>query len=460
ANNSVQRQVSFSNLPPACAIYVPVRTHNPIPNVDFPNFWDMTARFQRMWPTANMLHYTTSWQVQELQTCWAGPFPYPCGGPLELEQGSSISNWIPDRDKAIMELWAYNLVHNAPACDDAGAYTHVMGMVHPQANTGNTLGYASTISGESWVKFPPASPNPFPAPWNNMTAAGVMAQELSHNLGRKHVNCGGPDNVDNSYPYSPCTIGPNGQTAFYGFDNKTLVAIPPSSARDYMSYSSPVWTSDYTWRAIRNEIVAAAVASSPAVAAADAQTAMSVLVADAGTVVATGHLNADPTNTLGEINSVSVLAQGVPSLDMMNKLLDVAVADYDPDPHATQAGAAPEHDGDEPDASNFHIRLLNSAGGVLADKAVTVLPIDDHTPDAVSQVWLASFAAPAGTVSRIQFMADNKVLDEDFPGTRAPVVAMQQPTSGLVVGASLTVQWTASDPDGDDLSFIIQYSYD
>ncbi len=450
ANNELTRALAFQSEAPACAIYVPVRTNNPKTSTNMPNFWDMVGRFQRLWPVPNVINYTTSWQAEEVEVCWWGPFPHPCGGPFELDQGASISDWIPDKDEVIAELWAFNVFNDAPACNNAGAYTHIMGMVHPQAPTGNTAGYASTISAESWVKLPPASPNPFPNTWNGMFESGVMAQELAHNYGRKHIDCGNPGDVDGGYPYNPCQIAPTGQTSYYGFDTKTKTPIAPNGAKDFMTYSGPAWVSDYTWRAIisKNAAAAAAQAASP-----DA----GLIISAEGTVFASGHV--DTAKGLGELNETRVLPAGSMSSSMTQKLLAAAVADYAPGAHGADVQAASPDHGGEPDVDAYHIRLIGPGNTILADKAVTLLPIDDHDPARSAQIFVASFAAPAGNVLRVELLENSTVLDSLSPGPSAPIVAISQPAGGTI-GDSMSVAWTASDPDGDPLIFTLQYSYD
>ena len=74
--------------------------------------------------------------------------------------------------------------------------------------------------------------------------AATPAHEWAHNFGRLHVNCGNPSDVDPNYPYSGETIGPR------GFDVTLNNTINPIFARDLMSYCTPVWISDYTYKGI------------------------------------------------------------------------------------------------------------------------------------------------------------------------------------------------------------------
>ncbi len=257
-NNSLTGNFTFQVQPPVCVWTVPVRTNTPKPSTTDPNFWTMVDRFEARWPVPDVWIYRDTSPVEELQVCWYGPFPHPCYGPYELEDGWSLTNGPPDRDKVIVSLWARaQLSFNPDACDDIGAPVHFMGMVHPNANNGGAAGYASTVSKQSWVQLPPHTPNPAPSAWDAVPEGSTMAQELAHNFGRKHINCGNPDNIDNGYLYPPCQIAPVGPTSYYGFDTRTQTPIRPDGAADFMTYAYRTWVSDYTWRALLGKFAAA-----------------------------------------------------------------------------------------------------------------------------------------------------------------------------------------------------------
>jgi len=87
-------------------------------------------------------------------------------------------------------------------CGDFNGKTHYIGMVHPDTNTsdsrGTVLGTAYMNDNVAWVKFEPHSFVPSDAPALLDTSA-TLAHELAHNLGRKHVDCGNPDDIDTGY---------------------------------------------------------------------------------------------------------------------------------------------------------------------------------------------------------------------------------------------------------------------
>jgi len=72
----------------------------------------------------------------------------------------------------------------------------------------------------------------------------TAAHEWGHNFYRYHVDCGNPSNPDPNYPY------PNGSIGVHGFDPATGQLKRPSTYVDLMSYCTPEWISDYTFRAV------------------------------------------------------------------------------------------------------------------------------------------------------------------------------------------------------------------
>jgi len=102
------------------------------------------------------------------------------------------------------------------------------------------VGYTSGVAGLGYVGLPAA------IGWDHQPSAyDVMAHEMGHNFGRFHAPCGGPQGVDNQFPYAGGTIG------VYGYDifsNQLKFPV----LRDLMSYCDPHWISDYNYKAILN----------------------------------------------------------------------------------------------------------------------------------------------------------------------------------------------------------------
>jgi hypothetical protein len=79
--------------------------------------------------------------------------------------------------------------------------------------------------------------------------ADTLNQELAHAMGRSHAPCGGAAGPDPKYPYAGAKIGQ------WGFDVMKSTFINPTSVyRDFMSYCTPIWISDYTFNALSKRI--------------------------------------------------------------------------------------------------------------------------------------------------------------------------------------------------------------
>ena len=409
-----------------------MRTHTPKPSTTDPNFWPMVSHFDRRWPVPQTWIYRDTEPVEELQVCTYYGVPYPCYGPYELQDGWSLTNGPPDRDKVIISLWTRaQLTFNPDQCDNIGAPVHFMGMVHPDANNGGASGYASLHSNQSWVQLPDHTPNPIAPGFNSVRPGRVMAQELAHNYGRKHIDCNNPGDIDGNYPYPGCQISDTGPDKYYGFDTTTLTPIRPDQASDFMTYGGSQWVSDYTWRALIGSFAAVAAATE------------SPTTPDAGNgVFASGWI--DTANNRGKISTVLVLPNA--SVPPATRQSAEAAATA----HAAVGGAQ----------ATFRLRLLDSAGGVLANRTLTPIEMDIHTVDGDSALFSDFFTQPGGQVATIQLLADNTVIDTVTPGVQPPTVAIQQPAGGAVIDNQLTISWTASDPDpGDHLLYTVQYSH-
>lgn len=80
--------------------------------------------------------------------------------------------------------------------------------------------------------------------WNGSGAgaAETFVHEVGHTQGRRHVRCsGGEAGVDNNYPH------PNGRIGIWGFGIYDFELRTPTGGRDYMTYCSNEWVSDYSW---------------------------------------------------------------------------------------------------------------------------------------------------------------------------------------------------------------------
>jgi hypothetical protein len=123
------------------------------------------------------------------------------------------------------------------------------GIFSPAASVGNYCG-GGCVAGLGFVG----------GPTDNYTRAAIglgfsgtiatetAVHEVGHNHGRNHSPCGGAAGADQNYPY------PNASIGSWGYNLLTGQLFSPSEYSDVMGYCSPIWVSDYTYKAIFNRI--------------------------------------------------------------------------------------------------------------------------------------------------------------------------------------------------------------
>lgn len=72
----------------------------------------------------------------------------------------------------------------------------------------------------------------------------TAAHEIGHNLGRYHAPCDTASGLDKNYPDNTASI------VQFGVDVSKGKVLNPSITKDVMSYCSPQWISDYTYKAL------------------------------------------------------------------------------------------------------------------------------------------------------------------------------------------------------------------
>lgn len=80
----------------------------------------------------------------------------------------------------------------------------------------------------------------------NVSAWETFVHEIGHVQSNRHADCGGAAGTDSDYPHEAANIG------VWGFDIEPqkpgLFIYAPNTGKDYMSYCSPSWVSDYRWK--------------------------------------------------------------------------------------------------------------------------------------------------------------------------------------------------------------------
>lgn len=83
----------------------------------------------------------------------------------------------------------------------------------------------------------------------------TAVHEVGHAHGRFHSPCGGAQGTDPNYPY------PGAKTGVWGYNLLTQQLYGPAAYTDVMGYCTPLWTSDYTYKALMDRIKAVNMAS-------------------------------------------------------------------------------------------------------------------------------------------------------------------------------------------------------
>jgi hypothetical protein len=251
--------------------------------------------------------------------------------------------------------------------------------------------------------------------------------ELGHNYGLLHAEYCRAERGDDRFP-NPCGgISPHARDhGVFGFDAAMLPGTnrriySPGVTYDLMSYCGPRWLSAYNYEKLVDVFTGVA-------AQADGQAAG---VASRQLVVVGSIDPATDDVALEPLLTVTAPDQATTPGDHAIILRDAdgrELARYEFAPELIREGVGPEFAGE-----NRVIELLVFSEIVgFVDGTVAV-----------------EIAGPRGTIHRVT------------AGARAPTVELIAPNGGETLGDdTILVSWEASDPDGDPLTFFVQYAPD
>jgi hypothetical protein len=290
------------------------------------------------------------------------------------------------------------------------------------------------------------------------SSRSTLAHELGHCFGRHHtqhrkyddggdvydIGCGAktgcyyssfwwgytdcPDGFED-YPYDDGSMSP-GIADVLGFYRNNHVLppsefwsseffIPDRSWKDLMTYCKPErWSSDFSWQNMYEDFFE---------------------------ISAEATLELDPTARNEPLDSLLAVGTiysdtGVVEMEPLFVLPDVTWAP-------------------EPTPGDYAIVLRDAASAELLRHPFTPGLVDD---DDFGNVLSIGELVPYvdGTV-RVDIEGPGGVLTSVSSGAAPPTVAVVRPDGGeTLVGEMALVSWTADDPDGDSLSFNVQYSAD
>jgi len=420
ANNSISAALQVRDVPPVCLKLRRTRTSAPTYAASGADFLKVINRYRTLTPASDVWLFPLSGAFEEIECCtWYPPFVY--WGEWEVGEDSNqmITQLI------IEETFSLN----PSQCNDAGAQTHRVAMVHPDAPTGDQGGFANYVWNVSWVKFSQGGSSGHGAP----KGGGTLAQEIAHNHNSwpfqhrwDHVNCGEPDGINTDYPYATDTIGPAGALNYYGYDSITRTVIRPGDARDYMSYCAPIWVSDYNWRGMMTTLGATPLPAGP-----------------------------PPSGNFMFVIGTFDHHTGQATVQQAYRIPDGTI------PSARLAELLTQQENATPIDPAYRLELRSAAGAVLSAVNFDIAEVShEHGNDLpIFTVLLPDAPTTASIV--IKDRDTSAALGSRTASAAAPVVSsITSPTAGQLISSSLTISWNASDADGDTLTYIVQYSRD
>jgi hypothetical protein len=106
------------------------------------------------------------------------------------------------------------------------------------------------------------------------------------------------------------------------------------------------------------------------------------------------------------------------------------------------------------------VQAVNSVGSVLASTSFTVQFFMVHPPRILTKApFEGVINFPVGTV-KFQIVKDGTVLVSVPVSDNAPTVTGVTPQTTTTLAGSYTVTWTGNDPDGDNLTYTVEYNPD
>jgi hypothetical protein len=277
---------------------------------------------------------------------------------------------------------------------------------------GFTRGYATSIPsyvacGTTWR--------------NNADHDWTGGHELGHTYGRAHAGCSPDGPIDIEYPYPNGRISPelSGERAIFGFDIRTDQIYTPDW-NDVMSYCDDhIWISDYTYRKI-----------------------------------------------FEFFQFFPVQAADRRQLQQTDRLLVVGTIDADAKRATVQPLFVIPNAGDveERTPGDYAIVLRTGVGTELARYPFTPDPIIGEAPPSAAAetvlLGISELVPYVASTQRVEIVGPGGILLASVSaGAAPPVVTVTTPNGGeTLTGESISVAWTANDPDGDPLTFDVQYS--
>ena len=285
-------------------------------------------------------------------------------------------------------------------------------------------------------------------------ADGSLAHEIGHNLGLRHTNTndgGGALDRLSCYPYDSSNL----QNA--GFDSVDY-ALVPRIVWDIMSYNfqNRMWVTPYTYDIlVRGKLQPQGDSINPTwnprFGGCPAFGAQNSIVDPAIAVArppAQAETEASP--------QARPAAAPVDSIILSGTISKSGTATFDRSYRVSTSGALDESD----PAGKYCVRFAGSAAAPVTF-CFDLSFIAAETGAALdSEAFSFQVAFPPQT-TQIDLLSQGKTIASATVSRNAPVIAFVSPKSGdQWNGGTQSIQWNASDADGDSLTYILLYSTD
>jgi hypothetical protein len=272
----------------------------------------------------------------------------------------------------------------------------------------------------------------------------TFVHEVGHDLGRPHATSYGfPKGMDASYPIytnfhdEPRRGGSIGQVGFSRGETGRGRIWDPETTSDFMGYARR-WVSPYTYLKLYQEVKFPSTTSAgiPHTGAATQQQI-------------TLPSSRSTSQVAGDDTTAYVVSGVINTETMQGKIESVYLVD----------SATPEAGSEAP--SEYMLKLLAESGEVLDTKAIALQePTEGDPTSEIPWIELLSGVSEAHRIVVTHPDLESPVAVRVASEASPQVEWTGQPTPGSTVNESMTVEWNASDADGGEVTYILQYSRD
>lgn len=289
------------------------------------------------------------------------------------------------------------------------------------------------------------TPNSFPWDRDGTYGDWYGSHEVAHSFGRFHAEfCEASAGMPYPYPnalISPAAAGPS---ANFGFDILTGDIYPGGVWSDNMAYCNFQWISDFTYHGLLDALINDVRPKFPAQSGSHEARAAEVAAAPQDRLLVQGTIFlpfGSNANTEIALEQPFVIPQ---SED---------VTTHEDGPYAVVLRGA----------SNAELQRYPFEPSEVAEDSEDPDTVPDDANELrprLSITEMMPVAAPTlALATRLDIEAPGGVVLRSVnAGVNAPAVQFTQPTGGQTFNGEVTARWTASDADGDALSYILQYS--